>query len=394
MPKNIVICCDGTGNEFCAEQDSNVVKLYSALIIQSDTQVAYYHPGVGTMGSPNARGPLERWWTRTLGLGFGRGLFANVSDAYRYLMERYEPGDRIFLFGFSRGAYTARVLASVLHLFGLLHRGNEGQIPYMLRMLSSQSKQLKNESANSAKILDIDFQFKDTFSRTVALHFLGVWDTVSSVGWVWDPLKLPFSARNPIMATGRQAISIDERRCFFRQNLWGKPFRVGDPGYLLGRDQDIKQVWFAGVHSDVGGSYDEPVSGLSKLTLEWMMREAELAGLVLDHNRCNQVLGRVPYAHPRPFAIAQPDANAPQHESLRGAWWILECLPHRYYNWQDKCFYWTIPLGKRRFVAPDAVVHDSVLQRINYNPANLPDKASHPHEPWTHFPAASAQSVP
>ena len=100
--RNIVICCDGTGNEF-GEQNSNVVKLYSTLVIDN-AQVGYYHPGVGTMGSPTARNRIERGWTRLKGLAFGAGLMANVGDAYRYLMNTYRDGDRIFLFGFSRGA--------------------------------------------------------------------------------------------------------------------------------------------------------------------------------------------------------------------------------------------------------------------------------------------------
>lgn len=101
MAKNIVLCCDGTGNEF-GDQNSNVVKLYSTLLLNHE-QAAYYHPGVGTMGSPQARGRLERTWTRLKGLAFGAGLIENVADAYRYLMNTYADGDRIFLFGFSGG---------------------------------------------------------------------------------------------------------------------------------------------------------------------------------------------------------------------------------------------------------------------------------------------------
>src|SRR3954447_2878212 len=130
MPKNIVICCDGTGNEF-RDRKSNVVKLYSTLTIDQD-QVAYYHPGVGTMGAPTARNWWERQWTRAKGLAFGAGLLDNVADAYRYLMNHYADGDRIFLFGFSRGAYTVRVLGGVLRKYGLLCPGNEGHIPYVM----------------------------------------------------------------------------------------------------------------------------------------------------------------------------------------------------------------------------------------------------------------------
>jgi uncharacterized protein (DUF2235 family) len=119
--RNIVICCDGTGNEF-GDENSNVVKLYATLEI-NDRQVGYYHPGVGTMGAPNARGPISREWSRVKGLAFGAGLMDNVSDAYRYLMNTYREGDRIFLFGFSRGAYTAaRPRGSASHVWPSLPR--------------------------------------------------------------------------------------------------------------------------------------------------------------------------------------------------------------------------------------------------------------------------------
>ena len=108
MPKNIVICCDGTGNEF-GRSNSNVVKLYS--ILQHDSaQIAYYHPGVGTMGSRNALSKVDKLWTKLIGLAFGYGISDNVADAYQFLMRNFEPGDQVFVFGFSRGAYTARAL--------------------------------------------------------------------------------------------------------------------------------------------------------------------------------------------------------------------------------------------------------------------------------------------
>ena len=139
MPKNIVICCDGTGNEF-GDTNSNVVKLYGTLVIAPGIQVGYYHPGVGTMGAPTAHNWLAKQWTRAMGLAFGAGLLANVGDAYRYLMNVYEDGDRVFLFGFSRGSYTARALAGVLHMFGLLYPGNEGLIPYVIRDYAKKTR--------------------------------------------------------------------------------------------------------------------------------------------------------------------------------------------------------------------------------------------------------------
>jgi uncharacterized protein (DUF2235 family) len=130
--KKLFIFCDGTGNEFMATRsrtdgNSNVVKLYTALRV-ADDQIAYYHPGVGTMGDPTIRHSIPRVWSKVKGLVFGSGFEANVLDAYRYLMEVYNDGDDIYIFGFSRGAYTARALAGMLHGYGLLCRGNEGHL--------------------------------------------------------------------------------------------------------------------------------------------------------------------------------------------------------------------------------------------------------------------------
>src|SRR2546425_7407147 len=133
MAKNIVICCDGTGNQF-GEQNSNVVKLYQTLVSNA-SQIPYYHPGVGTMGTRNALTSIGKWWTRKIGLAFGYGISDNIADAYQFLMRAFEPGDQVYVFGFSRGAYTARALCGMLHVVGLLTEGNEGLIPYAIRMI-------------------------------------------------------------------------------------------------------------------------------------------------------------------------------------------------------------------------------------------------------------------
>ena len=363
MPKNIVICCDGTGNEY-GDNNSNVVKLYSALIIDPQRQIGYYHPGVGTMGAPTAHNKVSELWSQVIGLAFGAGLLANVGDAYRYLMNAYEDGDNVYLFGFSRGAYTVRALAGVLHMFGLLNPGNEGLIPYVIRMYARRSR----NAAGMTHTFDVAKGFKFTFCRDCPLHFVGVWDTVSSVGWIWDPLKLPYTGRNPDMKNGRHAVSIDERRCYFRNNLWGDPF----PG------QNIKQVWFAGVHSDVGGSYASAESGLSQIALEWMLCEAVSFGLLVDGSTAEQVLARVP-----PTTIPPPPPVAPNpaqkiHNSLTTAWWILEFLPHSYYDPVEKKEKWRVPLGAPRIIPEDSVLHATVIEKLKidpeYKPPNLPER--------------------
>ena len=348
MPKNIVICCDGTGNDFRQPAtDSNVVKLYNTLVI-GPGQIAYYHPGLGTMGSPNARGPFEKFWTKTMGLAFGSGLLDNVGDAYRYLMETYQAGDRIFLFGFSRGSYTARAIGSLLHVYGLLEPGNEQLIPYVLQMFRKLTKGLATQETTFPP----EEAFKYAFSREVEVYFCGVWDTVSSYGWVNSPIDLRFNGQNPIIRYGRHAVSIHEKRCCFQDNLWGPALpAVGDyPG------QDIRQVWFTGVHSDVGGSYTESEAGLSKIAFEWMLAEACALGLEIDNQRAEIVLGR---ATPPPAlpAYVKPDPKGMQHKSLTGAWWLAELFPRR------RKGRWGLPLGRWvREIPNGAFIHETVLE--------------------------------
>jgi hypothetical protein len=223
--------------------------------------------------------------------------------------------------------------------------------------------------------------FKGTFSRECKPYFMGVWDTVSSVGWVWDPVHIPYTAKNPDLSIGRHAVAIDERRCFFRQNLFSSPLE----------GQDLKQVWFAGVHSDVGGGYPEAESGLSKITLEWMFCEACHAGLILDRTRVARILG---YAG---GDYALPDAAAGMHNSLDDAWLLLEPLPHRYVDMtcHPPVTKIRVPLGRRRPIAPKVVVHASVNQRIalgdGYNPPNLP--ADRTEEPWVRWAQSACASA-
>ena len=365
MAKNIIICCDGTGNEY-GDHNSNVVQLYSALLQDDARQVCYYHPGVGTEGSPTSQNKVEAFFSILAGLGFGVGLLRYIGDAYRFLMNTYQDGDRIYLFGFSRGAYTVRALSGMVHLYGLLHPGNEGLIPYILKMYARRTR----EAAGMQPSFEIAHGFKDTYSRTVRLHLVGVWDTVSSVGMVWDPLKLPYTACNPSMDNGRHAVSIDERRSFFRNNLWGEAL----PG------QSIKQVWFAGVHSDVGGSYPSMECGLSQITLQWMLCEAVSLGLLVHPQKAQRILGR--YSPPPPVS---PNPAQPIHVSLKLLWWLLEVLPHKYYDYATKTTRINIPLGCSRQLPPGSTLHDSVLTKLQvdptYHPNNLPIDWQHCIEP-------------
>jgi uncharacterized protein (DUF2235 family) len=372
VPKNIVICCDGTGNEY-GDCNSNVVNLYRALVLNDERQVAYYHPGVGTEGSPTSRNKVEAFFSVVAGLAFGAGLLRYLGDAYRFLMNAYEEGDQIFLFGFSRGAYTVRALAGMVHMYGLLHAGNEGLIPYIVKMYARKTR----EAAGILPTLKVADGFKRTYSRSPMLHVVGVWDTVSSVGMVWDPLKLSYTAQNPSMVHGLHALSIDERRCFFRNNLWGAPL----PKKPNAEQQTIHQVWFAGVHSDVGGSYPSAEAGLSQVTLEWMLCGAVKFGLLVDPQRAQMVLGRFP--PPPPVA---PNPAQRIHNSLKWYWWPLEFIPRRVYDWTTKKKRWTVPLGSRRTIPAGSIIHESVVRKLEvdpaYKPTNLPDGWGECVEPW------------
>lgn len=361
MAKNIVVCCDGTSNEY-GDRNTNVLKLFSILPKGDPGQMAFYDPGVGTFSAPAALTRTSKAVTKLFGLAFGYGITANIGDAYRFLVEIYEPEDHVYIFGFSRGAYTARAVAAMLHKCGLLERCNENLLPYALKIFKYDRRP------------HIYNGFKRTFSRKCEVHFLGVWDTVSSVGWIYDPLTLQFTMNNPIVKNVRHAIAIDERRCFYRQNLWGEG----------GDGQDVKQVWFAGAHCDVGGGYPETESGPSQISLDWMIEEALQKGLVIDEDERARVVP--PRANKKPededFRAA-PDASAPLHTSLKGPWWIAEFIPKRYKD-PRRGFKtsWRIPLGRRRFIKEGSTLHGSVVERMDatkesknpYRPPRLPER--------------------
>jgi uncharacterized protein (DUF2235 family) len=243
----------------------------------------------------------------------------------------------------------------MIHMYGLVQKGNEPLIQYILKMFKK-----KRRSDADFKLADL---FKVTFSRSCKIHFVGVWDTVSSVGWLYDPLTLPFTAMNPDIEIGRHAVSIDERRCAFRQNLW-----TLDPKH----PQNIRQLWFAGVHSDVGGGYPEPESGLAKIALEWMLDEAEAEGLMVNPGKKNRVLGITD------SAMAKPNYLAQMHRSLKGWWWILEVFPRRHFDTRlsPPKWRWKIPLAAPRYIAPTSEFHPSVIERMHedatYRPINVP----------------------
>jgi uncharacterized protein (DUF2235 family) len=351
MPRRIVLCLDGTSNKY-ASANTNVVKLYAMLDRARNDQLAYYQPGIGTFAPPGVWGHIKKWIVTRLDLAIAWLLEEHVCDAYRFLMRYYQEGDVIFIFGFSRGAYTARVVAAMVYKVGLLTQGNEELIPFAWDIYKREYNK------------EIYKGFAKTFSRKVPIHFLGLWDTVSSVGWAWHPEHLQFTANNRAVKFVRHAVALDERRAYFVQNLWGQ-----DP------PTEVEQVWFSGVHCDVGGGYPEGPSGrsgLSKIALRWMVGKAEAAGLVFNPEMKALI---IPDHDTSEYCA--PRANGPPNESLSGWWWIPEFLPKRIKdpaaNFRPR---WIFHRGQHRYVADNAKIHASVCERKKvvpgYDPPNLP----------------------
>lgn len=353
MAKNLILCCDGTNNQFAGDH-TNVLRTYK-VAPQTAKQTTFYNPGVGTMPAPWFTTRIGKRWAMIKGLAFGDGFFGDIEDPYKFLMSRYEPEDKLFIFGFSRGAFAARALAGLLHSTGLLLPGTENLIPYALQYW-------QRDFGPGSVGGRLCAEFKSTLGRPCPIHFIGIWDTVGSVGFINHFRTFPFTFHNPSVGHIRHAVSIDERRSCFRQNLM-------EPGF---DGQDVRNVWFAGVHSDIGGGYPAAAAGLAKLAFEWMMREASQCGLEIDQA-----------AYQRELALGTaPDPTARVHNSLTGCWWLVELIPERRYSFVDKkrhwhFFKWNQPRDVRAHAAEKWVsVHSSVLERFDrcgdYRPLNLP----------------------
>lgn len=253
--KRLIVCLDGTWNTPDDKRNAtNVVKIMRAIRHTSDDgikQITFYDKGVGTGG------PIDRF----RGGAFGRGLDENVRDGYRFLANNYEPGDEIYLFGFSRGAFTARSLAGFIGACGLLTKDTLGQMKRAWAYYRTAPEKRQEHEQQAIHALG---------HRQVDISCIGVWDTVGALGIPVERLKWmnrnKYGFHDTALGAGVQcalhAIAIDEQRGPFAPTLWETP--------LAGENQIIEQVWFPGVHSNIGGSYDD--AGLSDLSLDWMIR--------------------------------------------------------------------------------------------------------------------------
>lgn len=322
MPKRLILCFDGTWNQpakdearkalslperpeeavdqFLGTSETNVAKLYRSIPPHAGDgrlQQKWYDRGVGT-----------RWYRRFRGGAFGRGLDRNILQGYAYLVATYEDGDEIFIFGFSRGAYTARSLVGMIRNSGLLlptvieghdlqtlteairaqpedmvwDRSIERRLDEILR---NDHNKLLNEAYELYRARDHGpdtdqaIAFRQHHARDVKIQCLGVWDTVGALGiplkafeWLNDR-RYGFhdATLSGIVRHAYHAMAIDEHRKEYAVTLWTSPAKA---------QQTVEQRWFVGAHSDVGGGY--PERDLSDLTLEWMLERSKAAGLDVD----------------------------------------------------------------------------------------------------------------
>ncbi|MET7754684.1 DUF2235 domain-containing protein [Streptomyces sp. NPDC005389] len=346
MGKNIVVCLDGTGNQLKARGNTNVVNLYEMLDLGDPAaQIAYYDPGVGTFSAAGAWTVPARKLSRLLGLAFGAGLKENLAEAYTYLMHHYEPGDRIYLFGFSRGAYTARALAGLLKAVGLLRPGSENLVPYAISVYA------KNRTWTDDDWRQLH-RFAGGFSRKVddrtgiPVHFMGIWDSVKAAGLLRWNLRWLFTRRIPNVGRVRHAVSIDEKRRPYEEYLVLPPEEPGAPGPL------VEEAWFAGVHSDVGGTFDDDPR-LPAVALKWIVDGALDAGLLLQKK-----------AYGKHLTLDAGHALGTVHH-MGAVWALLTYRPRR------------VPSG--------AHVHESVRRRIEADAGyakRIPDGVIWTDEEW------------
>lgn len=310
MTKNLVVCCDGTWStpdqvEGGLPSPTNVVKLYN-LSVADDDQLRYYHPGVGTKG-----GLADR----ILGGGLGEGLNRNIVSAYEWLCRHYASGDRIFLFGFSRGAYTARSLGGFVTRCGLLDLDGLDEREAWERIHALFNRGYRKARPPAEWASDYRFIPGPLAGGKTDIHMIGVWDTVGALGvpddlvlldqLLDDPRNFRFhdTDLSPAVRHARHAVAMDEMRASFSPTLWtGTGERPPDSSF--------RQLWFAGTHGDVGGGHAE--CGLSDVALRWMVDEAVAVGLRVNPELVAQIA-------PKPRGVL--------HHSATGVWELLRTLP-------------------------------------------------------------------
>ena len=352
-----MVFADGTGNTV-DRHDSNVLRLCRMLdLSNAHDQVAIYDPGVGTTASIErlrevlgsrirlVENAIRRNWEAQRARlpfewGFGLGTAENIRQLYRGLAEEYQPGAKIYLFGFSRGAFTIRALAGLIHRCGLTKLPDPRSIECAMSLYRRHYEACRNDK-QLRELKSLVEDFKRERSHLCDIRFLGIWDTVKAVGYLW-PKNLPHIRHNPIVQTVRHAISLSERRTFYVQTTWGGldgdtrpaihvPSHVVTEGAGESRPdiawQDVQEMWFPGDHSDVGGGRPVGERVLADVSLHWMINEAHEHGLRVCHDMYQQLADNLP--------AAKDLSPADVHDELRDhlpralGWWLAEWAPRR-----------------------------------------------------------------
>jgi uncharacterized protein (DUF2235 family) len=323
MGKNVVLCADGTCNAFGAKSSSNVARLIQYLNLDdAHKQVAMYDQGLGTLeseyqnlerfkqnlerrlGKSDALIPLSPpahssrrprdWPFLAAAMTAGWGLEFNVGQLYTALAESYEEGDRVFLLGFSRGAFTVRALAGFLWRFGVPADRNGARARAVFQrawpLFRYEFPDEPKVGGSIASLVRAHAGLADC-----PVHFMGLWDTVKSYGGL-RPIMLPHLRHNPAVGCVRHALALDEQRGWFEATSWGwldsdhpdhreagheyPADRIDERDRLLIDQQDIQEVWFTGCHADVGGGNGNTAT--SDIALRWMLGEANAQGLRLN----------------------------------------------------------------------------------------------------------------
>ncbi len=345
MSKRLVLCCDGTWNSPDQKSPTNVTKLALAIApvdAMGREQRIFYHRGLGT-----------NRWERIRGGAFGFGLSRNVRDAYRFIVQNFEPGDELFFLGFSRGAYTARSTAGFVRNCGILRREHEDRVDEAYTLYRDKSSKTHPRGTEASL-------FRRSYSHETRIRFVGVWDTVGALGipidgalislinrrWEFHDTKL-----SGAVDSAYQALAIDEKRGPFRPTLWTQE---NPPP-----EQHVEQVWFAGVHCDVGGGY--PDHEISDIPLLWMVDRARSSGLAF-----------------RAEAFTKRDASAHTDDDSAGLWMCAKPDPLGDVHESRTRLYKLIRSYDREIGVTDET-HESVASSavgrreggVGYAPANL-----------------------
>jgi len=360
--RTLILCFDGTGDSF-DEDNSNVVQFCSMLKKDDATkQLVYYQAGIGTYTNPVLVTPFVSGISKVVDQMVAWNLAVHVMEGYQFLMQNYTAGDRICIFGFSRGAFTARAVAGMLQKVGLLPKSNLQQLTYAYTMYA------RDDDVG----LKLSVAFKRAFSVDVKIDFLGCWDTVQSVGLI--PRHLPFSGSNNAVVTFRHALSLDEHRVKFIPSFStsGKtkeekkahmheiakkkkgrhsPHREESIGeyekainMMTGGHTDVLEVFFAGAHCDVGGG--SVINGtrhsLARIPLRWMIREIFKAdvGIIFDAHMLKHEVGfdvespfqAPPRLKPDEIRILLPEKRSRTLKFLEAIWSVVT-IPFSIIGW-------------------------------------------------------------